>query len=302
MELDSKYESHPISVTVKNPSEISELFDIISYNKGSSIIRMMRDFIGTDRFRNGLALYLEKYKYKNAASNDLWACLSKATNHSIDVKKVMDTWTLQMGYPVVNVRRDPKDDKSILVTQERFTSDVQKPNKTQKSGFHYKWEIPLTYYFENSREQVQSDWLHLNDEKPFRIPRDEKWNWLKVNANQIGFYRVNYDEEIWSALAKQLENDHQKLSVADRSNLLDDAFAMAYTGRLSQSQALDMTRYFTKELDYVPFVSGLSKLNSIGWLLRNRPGHKSYEKYVIQQITPIVTKLGWEDNGPTLDR
>ncbi len=58
MTLDALDNSHPISVVVKNPDEIAEIFDAISYKKGASIIRMMSFFLSEDTFRQGLTNYL----------------------------------------------------------------------------------------------------------------------------------------------------------------------------------------------------------------------------------------------------
>ena len=49
--VDALESSHPISIPVKHPDEINEIFDRISYGKGASIIRMMDKFLTTDTFR-----------------------------------------------------------------------------------------------------------------------------------------------------------------------------------------------------------------------------------------------------------
>ena len=109
-ELDALRSSHPISVPVQHPNEIGEIFDAISYLKGSSVIRMMANFLSEKVFNRGVTNYLNKYKYDNAVQDELWESLTevahkqKTLDPSITVKEIMDSWTLQMGYPVVNVR------------------------------------------------------------------------------------------------------------------------------------------------------------------------------------------------------
>jgi aminopeptidase N len=70
--LDALPTSHPISVKVKHPDEINEIFDRISYGKGATIIRMMYHFLGEATFVEGLTLYLNRFKYDNAEQDDLW--------------------------------------------------------------------------------------------------------------------------------------------------------------------------------------------------------------------------------------
>ena len=93
--------SHPIEVKVNSPDEISQIFDSISYCKGSSIIRMLNSFIGPKHFAQGLQNYLNKFKYKNATTDDLWNELNESSKK--DVKSLMRNWTLKKGYPLVSV-------------------------------------------------------------------------------------------------------------------------------------------------------------------------------------------------------
>ncbi|XP_063493298.1 glutamyl aminopeptidase isoform X3 [Symphalangus syndactylus] len=114
-EDDSLMSSHPIVVTVTTPDEITSVFDGISYNKGASILRMLEDWIKPENFQKGCRMYLEKYQFKNAKTSDFWAALEEASG--LPVKEVMDTWTRQMGYPVLNVNGVKN------ITQKRFLLD-----------------------------------------------------------------------------------------------------------------------------------------------------------------------------------
>jgi len=77
MKLDSLESSHSIIQDVKNPDQIMELFDAISYSKGASVIRMLESTIGLNTFKNGIRSYMKKYQYSNAETNDLWNSLSQ---------------------------------------------------------------------------------------------------------------------------------------------------------------------------------------------------------------------------------
>lgn len=105
--FDALRSSHPVKVQIDNPATISQIFDQISYKKGSSILRMMHRFLGEKSFRAGVHNYLVKHAYGNAVQDNLWEELTEeahrqgtlpATN---TVKQIMDKWTLQTGYPKV---------------------------------------------------------------------------------------------------------------------------------------------------------------------------------------------------------
>jgi aminopeptidase N len=101
LELDSLASSHAIEINVNDPYEINEIFDSISYCKGSCVIRMLRNYIGQDKFVNGLRNYLKKYQYKNACTSDLWNELERAADKPI--KQLMYDWTKRAGYPLIEV-------------------------------------------------------------------------------------------------------------------------------------------------------------------------------------------------------
>lgn len=80
-------------------------------------------------------------------------------------------------------------------------------------------------------------------------------DWLLVNINQTGFYRVNYDLKNWEMLTQQLLTDHTIFDSKNRAQMLDDAMNLAAAGHLSYEIALNVTKYLTKETDLIPWKS-----------------------------------------------
>ncbi|XP_059454323.1 aminopeptidase M1-like isoform X4 [Corylus avellana] len=102
LKLDGLAESHPIEVEINHVAETNEIFDAISYRKGASVIRMLQSYLGAECFQRSLASYIEKYACSNAKTEDLWAILEEGSGEP--VKKLMNLWTKQKGYPVVSVK------------------------------------------------------------------------------------------------------------------------------------------------------------------------------------------------------
>nr|KAF6296479.1 aminopeptidase puromycin sensitive [Myotis myotis] len=118
-ELDALDNSHPIEVSVGHPSEVDEIFDAISYSKGASVIRMLHDYIGDTDFKKGMNMYLTKFQQKNAATEDLWECLEGASGKPIAA--VMNTWTKQMGFPLIYVEAEQvENDRLLKLSQRKF--------------------------------------------------------------------------------------------------------------------------------------------------------------------------------------
>ena len=59
--------------------------------------------MGPEEFRIGVKRFLEKYKYGNAVTADLWHELTGVSSSELNITRIMDTWTRQMGYPVLTV-------------------------------------------------------------------------------------------------------------------------------------------------------------------------------------------------------
>lgn len=287
-EDDSLMSSHPVVVTVSTPAEITSVFDGISYSKGASILRMLQDWITPEKFQKGCQIYLENFKFKNAKTSDFWDSLEKASNQP--VKEVMDTWTSQMGYPVVTVSGKQN------ITQKRFLLDYKADPSQPPSALGYTWNIPIkwtengnsniTVYYRSNREGIT---LNAN------LSGD---GFLKINPDHIGFYRVNYEAETWDWIAETLSSNHMNFSSADRSSFIDDAFALARAQLLDYEKALNLTRYLTSEKDFLPWERVISAVSYIISMFEDdRELYPLIETYFRSQVKPISDSLGWQDTG-----
>ncbi|XP_069679088.1 endoplasmic reticulum aminopeptidase 1-like isoform X3 [Periplaneta americana] len=302
LNLDALASSHPISVAVHDPNEIESIFDIISYSKGASILYMLEKFLHQATLRNGLNDYLNTHKYGNAETKDLWNVLSKHANQSLDVKAVMDTWTRQMGFPLITISRDKN---TITAKQKRFLLTVSVNNETEQmnnesiSPFGYKWYVPLSYYTSQHPGNVHHIWMNMSDVK-FDIPPDTSW--IKLNVNQSGFYRVTYSEEMWESLISALQQNHSVFSPADRASLIDDAFTLCRAGVLNASVPLNLSLYLLQEQDYVPWATALEHFQSWSKLLSESAAYKQFLEYMRRLLEPAAKHVGWEDTGTHLQK
>ena len=278
--LDSTLASHPIVVGVDTPDQINSVFDTISYSKGASVIRMLETFMGPEDFRKGIHNFLVKYAYKNAVTQDLFDELHKVSSQSLDITKIMNTWTKQKGYPILTLTEEKKGDNSsseegmhnsYCVTQQRFLSDPEAyKHADEASPYDYKWEVPITY-MASTDDQVHQVWLH-SEMNFIKLPIPNEAQWLKLNIGQTGYYRVNYPEEHWIAFAEMLfdwannarinSSKECPLKTADRVNLLNDAFALAGAHRLPYSAALNLTKYLVGERELAPWETALEEIHS----------------------------------------
>jgi aminopeptidase N len=63
---------------------------------------MLYKYLGEQVFRDGLRLYIKKFAYSNAETQDLWNALGEASGQNIN--EIMGSWTKQMGFPLIVVK------------------------------------------------------------------------------------------------------------------------------------------------------------------------------------------------------
>jgi len=295
LRLDAQLSSHPIIQPVDHPDQITEIFDAISYSKGASVLRMLDNFLGEEDFRVGVSNFLRKFKFANAVTADLWESLSAVSKDKLDVGRIMDTWTKQMGYPVLNVKRVDQD--TVELRQKRFLSDPS-ATSAEDSPFGYTWDVPVTFMTPQTGRQL----LWLNRDMEHLTLRAPSSGWWKVNVGQQGYYRVNYDRESWDRLTQLLKTNHTAISPAERSNLLDDAFSLAEASLLPYSVPFELAAYLSKELDYIPWKTFSSHLIRLDHLLMTTKAYPQFRKYVLRLVGSHASRVGWTDGGDHLQR
>lgn len=116
--------------------------------KGASVIRMLEDFLGDEEFKNGITSFLNHFKFANAVTQDLWNEL-QVVGKDVNITHVMDTWTRQMGYPVVTVTRGQNG--AITLEQKRFLSD---PDANTTNSSPYGWVMTVIIIIGSVTESV----------------------------------------------------------------------------------------------------------------------------------------------------
>lgn len=283
-QLDSLRTSHPIEVPVRNALEVDQIFDHISYLKGSSVIRMLASHLGVKTFLKGVSDYLKANTYSNATTNDLWSALSKASGQ--DVTTFMDPWIRKIGFPVVTVAEEPGQ---ISVQQSRFLSagDVKPEEDTTT------WWIPLGLKTGPEATDAQREALTAKQD----TYRDIDTSFYKVNADSTGFYRTNLPPPRLVELSKHLE----KLSVQDKIGLIGDASAMAAAGHGTTSAVLSFLEGFVNEKNYLVWSEVLSSLGKIRRIFsHDKEVSEGLRNYTLKLVSAATDQVGW-DFAPTDD-
>ncbi|KAK4880864.1 hypothetical protein RN001_004183 [Aquatica leii] len=252
--------------------------NIIVYQKASSIIRMMNHIVTEDVFRKSLVLYLNANQYKSTSPVELYQAFDtiiKQQNKTTllgkhTILEIMKSWDSQAGYPILNVE---KTNNKITVQQNRFFTDGSKDDT--------KWIIPLTYVLENSTHNFSTTTANEWMANTTVVLDHQSDGWVIFNKQQMGLYRVKYNEENWNLLVNQLnQKDHTQIHVLNRAQLIDDAFTFAQINQMNYSQVLELSKYLVKEEDYIPITTFLKHIAVIDSKLAQENGRKNYKIFM----------------------
>ena len=285
LSLDGLKNSHPIEQEVKNPAEVSQLFDAISYSKGGSVIRMLENFLGPEVFQGGLYRYLKGHEYGNARTQDLWEALEEESG--LPVTNIMDSWVKQTGYPVLQVQATRSEDEvQVSLSQERFVYDLllgeEEPNPEV-------WQVPVTV---SAPGASSASMVMEAKEAAVSLPAASPANdWYKVNADQTGFYRVNYTNEDWQRLAPAIRS--LELPATDRLGIQNDAYALSRAGLLPITQFLELAGSYSGETDASVWSDLASNLRDIEQLIADEPVRPAYQRFGRELFAPAARRAGW---------
>ena len=273
--IDALAESRSVEFPVGSPDEANEMFDALTYGKGSAVLRMIEQFLGEEVFRDGVADYLHTHSYGNTVTNDLWAALDRASH--TPVGDIMNTWILQPGHPVIDVE---VDGHSLNLAQRRM---LLLPDDSDVS----LWEVPMLIKASVGGSIVTRKYVLEADSATLQF--DGPIDWVIANGGGYGFYRVNYPEHLLTALMGAVE----LLNPLERFTLLDDVREMAVAGQTATAAFLDLAAAFQDEPQqaiWQMLVSGLKELKHV------LPDDQlaAFERRATEIMTRRASQLGWE--------
>lgn len=276
LRLDALAGSHPIEVEVHHPSEINEIFDAVSYAKGSGVIRMLAVYLGKDKFKEGLQYYMKKHKYENTHTVDLWSAFEKVSKKP--VKKIMQNWTGKMGYPLLTTKENKN---GFSITQERFFSSRISKKQNKENTL---WQVPIKY---ESNNEILSELLTKKSSPLIGASIG------KVNTGENTMTRVLYDEKTLDRIKMEIKEG--KLSSHDRLGLVRDIFALAEGGYINTTVALEFALAYKNETEYIVWAELTSGIDRVHHIIADDKNTKEmYHKYAKEIFSPLAHKMGFE--------
>ncbi len=281
-EVDSLETTRTVEFDVRAPAECSAMFDVLTYQKGGALLRMLQQYLGDERFRRGVNHYLHKHSYASTDTNDLWDSIEAVTTSdggNEPVRTLMDSWIWQAGFPLVSARLEVDE---LILRQQRFSFN---PDLSDSTLFI----TPVAVRVGDAEHMV------LLDGAECRMPVGVTSDPIVVNAGGHGFIRVAYDDTLRNRLSPDVV---ASLSTVERYNLVDDASAACLAGRLSPEQLLMFLEGFQAEQELAVWQAIVASLRRLSRIVDSETW-PTFQARVAALVSPALASLGW--SGGTSD-
>jgi puromycin-sensitive aminopeptidase len=283
MLLDSLQAAHPIRADIANAEEAGESFDAITYEKGGAVLRMIEGFLGDAKFRDGIRLYMQRHREKNATADDLWGALATASGQPI--VELANGWIRQVGYPVVSLALDAEAG-TVALAQRRFFADPD----AREAGTPTTWLVPMVLRFADDRGTQEQRVLLDARASSVKLTATGAVRWCFGNADARGFFRTAYDA---AALARLLP-EVAALRPSERMALVSDQWALVRAGAVPIGAFLDLVASLGDEDDHVVLDDLVGRLATIEHRHLDEAERARFEAFVRGLFGARAAKLGWQ--------
>ncbi|MBV8773999.1 MAG: M1 family metallopeptidase [Deltaproteobacteria bacterium] len=277
MAVDALKSTRSIEYTVLSPEDCRSMFDVLTYEKGASVLRMLEQYLGGEEFRRGISLYLNRHQYANTETGDLWDALQEATNQP--VRRLMDSWIFQQGFPMISVEA-VNGGRALKISQQRFF--YLPPEKPQAQV----WHVPIRLTVKTEAGEQRYRVLLTGPETTIDLAG--KVEWALANEGGSGFFRVRYSGEMLGVLTANM----RRLKPIERFGLVSDMWAATVAGLKPLKEFVAMARSFRDETDLNVWRALAGSFHYLD-MIATSPQRAALARAVRDVAGPAAARLGW---------
>jgi puromycin-sensitive aminopeptidase len=286
LSVDGLIATRPVQFPVGPPEEAEGMFDVLTYQKGGSVLRMLEQFLGPEVFRKGISHYLATHAYGNTETADLWDALESISGEP--VRTIMGTWILQGGYPMISAElgddgKGGTDPATIMLSQKRFV--YRRP--TTADGPAERWAVPVNLRASIGGTIHHERLLLEHGEASYTFPGPV--DWVVVNDGAWGFYRVRYSPQLWDRLVQA--GPGAVLNPLERLQLVGDTWAAVVAGEAELSEWAAAARAVTADPDPDVWGQVAAVLTSLDLIVSDA------DRPVLQRFAEELAREPWEQVG-----
>ena len=269
LDVDSLASTRPIEYPVLTPEDAEGMFDVLTYEKGAAVVRMLEQFLGEEVFRDGVRRYLTEHLHGNTDNEDLWDALEAASGQP--VRDLMQAWIFRGGHPLVEATTG--DDGSVQLLQSPFRYDGEDEG--------VRWAVPVRLRTATGEHRLLLD--PSRDATAVEAVADIA-DLHSLNVDASGFYRTTLLPSPGSP-------------ATERAAAVADHWAQVLAGRVGHGSFLELARSLADDTDLGVWQAILGGLTTLDVLAPGRFAGRAAEI-----LGPPIERLGWEASPADDDR
>jgi aminopeptidase N len=289
MELDARATTHPIQQPVTRDSEAQSAFDTITYDKGSTFLRMLEAYLGKTAFRDGIRAYVKRHAYANTTTADLWAALAAASGKP--VAAIASDWTTQPGFPLLDVDAECDGGRRRVVLRQR-PFRVPDDGTGPTGASERRWNVPVQLGSVGAGGGP-ADYLLLREANAAVVRDVDCAAPLLVDADNVGFFRVRYAAPLFDALAARWRD----LPDGARLKLLADTSALVRADQAPLARWLALVERIDDEPRLAIWDQLLADLERFDQLSVGEAARPALHRFAVGVLAPRFARLGWDERA-----
>ena len=225
MEFDRLASARRMRQPVTENADMRAAFDGITYAKGETVIAMFEQWLGPDKFREGVRRYIERNAWGNATAEDFFAALA-ATDPAL--VSAFRGFVERAGVPLLDVALDCTGTPSVRLVQQRFVPVGQSPEAVAP------WIFPACFDYGDATRGRQVCALVSERKQVVPLPAAVCPQWVVANRSGSGYYLPRLAPALYAALPKA----ERVLAPTDYEPLLGDLEMLARGGAVGFQDVL----------------------------------------------------------------
>lgn len=290
IEVDQLTAARTLRQPVTDQREIRAAFDSITYAKGETLLAMFEQWLGPEKFRDGVRRYVAKHAWSNATADDFFAALAASDEAIVPAFRAFAD---RPGLPVLDVSLDCKGAPALEIAQQRFvpvgvTAGVSEP-----------WVFPACFDVGDGQGKSRQVCTVVRQAKQtVALPAGACPQWVVANRSGIGYYLPRLSPALYDALPK----GDRVLGGADYDPLLADLAILARAGAVRYDVALRVAARQAASPDTRAARRAYALAEAVPGPLVDSANRERYAAWIRSNFGDRARKLGWlPQKGETAD-
>jgi alanyl aminopeptidase len=225
IDVDQLPAARALRQPVTDARDVRAAFDGITYAKGETILAMFEQWLGPEKFRDGVRRYVAKHAWSNATADDFFAALAGSDD---SIVAALRAFADRPGVPLLDVALDCKRAPALEVAQQRFVP------VGVTAGAGAPWAFPACFDVGDAKASRQVCTVVREARQIVPLPAGACPQWVVANRSGTGYYLPRLSPALYEALPRA----DRVRGGADYEPLLGDLAILARGGAVRYDVAL----------------------------------------------------------------